>query len=349
MSLKLLIGLLLAAYFTATPLKAAEFAFVPFANLTGWEQDDHQQALEVFRQSCANIQSTADIPASDWRGVCALATINSGSAKRFFETHFRPVQITESNDSLFTGYFEPVLLGSRYQTSEFKYPLYGVPPELPSGQVWKTRAELESGTLAGRGLELVWLNDPVDAFFVHVQGSSRFTMRDGSVIRLGFAGRNGHQYRSVGRQMIELGLLQSGQASLEKIRDWVRNNPRSGQMALQLNPSFIFFQELEIPADQGPIGALQFPLTPMRSIAVDPDYTPLGAPAYVMMPAGSASVNRLMIAQDTGSAINGAQRADIFFGSGETAGKDAGRIRYTGQLITLVPRATALRLSGRMN
>ncbi len=349
MIFKTLYGLLLAAILAASPLKAAEFAFVPFANLTGWAQDNHQQALEVFAKSCGSIRSTDDIPASDWRGVCALAQTNPGPAKRFFETHFRPVRITRGDDSLFTGYFEPVLPGSRHQTVEYKYPLYGVPPELPRGQVWKTRAELESGVLSGRGLELVWLNDPVDAFFVHVQGSSRFTLTDGSVIRLGFANRNGHQYRSVGRQMIELGLLQSGQASIGKIRAWVRANPGSGEMALQLNPSFIFFQELEIPADLGPIGALQYPLTAMRSIAVDPDFTPLGAPAYVMMPAGSASINRLMIAQDTGSAINGAQRADIFFGSGLDAGNNAGRIRYSGQLITLVPRATALRLSGRMN
>ena len=340
-------GLLIVALFVATPLKAADIAFVPFANLNGWAQDNHRQALQVFAESCDDIRSTAQIPSSDWRGVCALAKTNYGAARQFFEQHFRPVRITQGSSSLFTGYFEPVLPGSRQRNQVYKYPLYSVPPDLPEDGIWKSRAELESGILADRGLELVWLNDPVDAFFVHVQGSSRFNLTDGTTMRLGFAGRNGHPYRSVGRQMIELGLLNDGQASIAKIRDWVRGHSEAGQMALQLNPSFIFFQELNIPDNRGPIGALQYPLTALRSIAVDPDFTPLGAPAWLAMAAGSASIDRLMIAQDTGSAINGAQRADIFFGSGMQAGNDAGRIRYSGQLITLVPRATALRLTGR--
>lgn len=349
MSLKSTIGLLLAAFLLATPLKAAEFTFVPFVNLNGWSQDNHREALRVFANSCDDIRATDQIPASDWRGVCALARTHVGSATGFFENQFRPVRITIDDSSLFTGYFEPVLDGSRTRTSVYKYPLYAVPPELPQGDVWKSRAELESGVLENRGLELVWLNDPVDAFFVHVQGSSRFNLRDGTTMRLGFAGRNGHRYRSVGRQMIELGLLETGQASIAKIRDWVRGHPDAGEMALQLNPSFIFFQELQIDESLGPIGALQYPLTAMRSIAVDPRYTPLGAPAWLSMPAGSASIHRLMVAQDTGSAIKGAQRADIFFGSGMRAGNDAGRTRYSGQLITLVPRATALRLTGRVD
>lgn len=340
--------LLLAAFLAATPLRAAEFAFVPFADLNGWDQDAQQEALDVFTTSCTSIRSTDDIPASDWGGVCALAQVHVGSAKGFFETHFRPVRITDGERSLFTGYFEPELPGSRQRTDVFKYPLYAVPPELPRGEIWKSRAEIQTGILAGRGLELVWLDNPVDAFFVHIQGSSRFNMRDGSVLRLGFAGRNGHKYKSVGRQMIELGLLQSGQASAGRIRDWVHANPERGRLVLQLNPSFIFFQELDLPEDLGPRGALQYPLTPMRSIAVDPDFTPLGAPAWVDMPAGAATVNRLMIAQDTGSAINGAQRADIFYGSGLQAGTDAGAIRYAGELVTLVPRSTALRLTGRV-
>ncbi len=347
MSFKTIIGLLFAAIAAATPLKAAEFTFVPYGEISGWPQDNHRAALQVFADSCAAIRATADIPASDWRGVCALARTHPGPARQFFETQFRAVRITQGNSSLFTAYYEPILNGSRQRTNVFRYPLYAVPPELPRGQQWKSRAELETGILNGRGLELVWLDNPVDAFFVHIQGSSRFNLTDGSTIRLGFAGRNGHPYRSVGRQMIELGLLTSGQASMQGIRNWVRSNGDAGLVALQLNPSFIFFQELQIPDNLGPIGALQYPLTKMRSIAVDPDFTPLGAPAWVAMPAGAASVNQLMIAQDTGSAINGAQRADLFFGSGIRAGNDAGRIRYPGQLLTLVPRATALRLTGR--
>ncbi len=349
MTRKLFHWLLLFTVVATTPLRAADIAFVPFNDLLGWAQDDHQQALQVFVKSCDDIRSTPQIPAQDWRGVCALAKVNAGSARRFFETHFRPVRITHGAHSLFTGYFEPILPGSRIRTDVFRYPLYGVPPELPVGTVWKSRAELESGVLAGRGLELVWLKDRVDAFFVHVQGSSRFNLTNGTTMRLGFAGRNGHRYRSVGRQMIELGLLRDGQASMANIRAWVLAHPDAAEMVMQLNPSFIFFRELTIDANLGPLGALQHPLTRMRSIAVDPEFTPLGAPAWLIMPAGSASINRLMVAQDTGSAIKGAQRADIFYGSGITAGNDAGRIRYSGQLITLVPRATALRLTGRVD
>ncbi|MBL4806578.1 MAG: MltA domain-containing protein [Rhodobacteraceae bacterium] len=341
-------GALLAAVFAATPAAATDFTFVPFSNVSGWNQDSQRQALRVFSASCRSIRSTPEIPASDWQDVCARARSNFGSAQRFFERNFAPVRITHGNSVLFTAYFEPVLDGSRMRTEIFRYPLYGVPPDLPRGQVWKSRAELETSYLQGRGLELVWLDDPVDAFFVHVQGSSRFNLTDGSTMRLGFAGRNGHRYRSVGRQMMELGLLR-GSASIAEIREWVRLHPGAGEMALQLNPSFIFFQELQIDDDKGPIGALQHPLTAMRSIAVDPGYTPLGAPVWIAMAGGAASINQLMVAQDTGSAINGAQRADIYFGSGVAAGEAAGRIHYSGQMLTLVPRATALRLTGRAN
>jgi len=349
MSRKITLGLLFAALFAAAPLKAAEFTYVPFADLSGWQQDNHRLALDVFARSCDDIRSTAQVPASAWQNVCNLAKARPANPRLFFESQFLPVRITEGNNSLFTAYYEPVLQGSLVRTEQFKYPLYAVPPELPRGEVWKSRAQLEDGILANRGLELVWLNDPVDALFVHIQGSSRFILPDGSTLRLGFAGRNGHPYRSVGRQMAELGLLREGQAGVEQIRDWVHLHPAAGAMALQLNPSFIFFRVVQIDASLGPIGALQYPLTAGRSIAVDPDFTPMGAPAWVMMPAGSASIARLMIAQDTGSAITGAQRADIFFGSGPEAGRLAGRIRYPGQLITLLPRAVAIRLTGRGN
>lgn len=327
-------------------VNAATITQVTFASITGWEQDDHTSGLQAFRRGCESMRSTSQIPSHEWDMVCALARSGPGPAKAFFEQNFTPVRISNGTRALFTGYYEPELHGARHETDRFRFPLYRVPPEVQIGETWNTRAEIENGLLEGRELELVWLDNPVDAFFVHVQGSARILLNDGSVMRVGFAGRNGHRYRSVGRELMRRGILTGNQISMQGIRAWAAKNPIAAETALQHNTSFIFFQELEIPEELGPIGALQVPLTPLRSIAVDDTYTPLGAPVWVHMNGGAASINRLMVAQDTGSAVNGAQRADIYYGSGEAAGDKAGRIRYSGEMITLIPNSTAARLRG---
>jgi len=317
-----------------------------FADIPGWAQDDQNPALVAFGLGCDAIGSTAKMPRFEWNMVCALAQTGPGPAKAFFEQNFTPVRISNGTEALFTGYFEPELNGSRTRTETYKYPLYRAPPEVESGVPWRTRAEIEGGLLAGRNLELVWLDNLVDAFFVHVQGSARVQLEDGSLMRVGFAGRNGYIYRSAGRELVRHGILSGDQAGIPGLRAWAENNPAAARTALQYNDSFIFFRELDIPDALGPLGALQVPLTPMRSIAVDEAYTPLGAPVWVKMEGGAESLNRLMVAQDTGSAVKGAQRADIYYGSGAAAGDKAGRIRYSGDMITLIPNATAARLRG---
>ena len=335
--------------FFAIPVAAGAVTYtvVPFENLSGWSEDDQAASLQAFRRGCTDMRPTRDIPLREWDQVCVLARSGAGPARAFFEQNFTPVRISNGTRALFTGYFEPVLHGSRHKSDNHPYPLYQRPPEVQDGVTWKTRAEIENGLLTGRGLELVWLDNRVDAFFVHVQGSARIELDDDSSMRIGFAGRNGHRYSSVGRELVRRGVIPLNQASIQGIRNWAAGNPQAAQEALQHNASFIFFQELDIPDNLGPIGALQVPLTPLRSIAVDDTYTPLGAPVWVRMVAGSESLSRLMVAQDTGSAVNGAQRANIFYGSGTAAGDRAGNILYSGEMITLLPNATAARLGSQ--
>ena len=334
----------LAAFCLPVSLSAATFTAVSFSSISGWQQDDHATALAAFARSCGGMRSTPAIPVREWDKVCVLAKAGPGPARAFFEQNFTPVRISTGVRALFTGYYEPELNGSRTKTEKFRFPLYRRPPEIQTGEAWQSRAEIDNGALEGRELELVWLDNPVDAFFVHVQGAARVRMADGSFMRVGFAGRNWQPYRSVGRELIRQGVLTPDQASMQGIRAWVAANPAAGRLALQHNTSFIFFQELEIPDELGPLGALRVPLAPLRSVAVDDSHTPLGAPVWINMSAGAHSLSQLMVAQDTGSAVNGAQRADIFYGSGDAAGDKAGNIRYSGEMITLIPNATAARL-----
>lgn len=328
-------------------LSAATYTQLTFSSISGWEQDNLAPALEAFARSCDSIRATAAISVREWDKVCALARSGPGPARYFFEQNFTPVRISNGSRALFTGYYEPELEGSRHKTEKFRFPLYRRPPEIQTGVAWHNRAEIENGALEGRGLELVWLDNRVDAFFVHVQGAARIRLGNGRFMRVGFAGRNWQRYRSVGRELIRQGVLTPNQASMQGIRAWAAANPSAAVLALQHNTSFIFFQELEIPDNLGPVGALQVPLSPLRSVAVDDSHIPLGAPVWIDMDAGANSLNQLMVAQDTGSAVNGAQRADIFYGSGDAAGDKAGNIRYSGEMITLIPNATAARLRGQ--
>jgi len=308
-----------------------------FSELNGWEDDDHNAALEAFLRTCIDFRE------ADWQSLCALAQQQGDNARAYFELFFRPVLIGGDRAALFTGYFEPELNGSRVQTGRFQYPIYRTPPEVTG--LWHTRAEIEGeNILAGRGLEIAWIDDPVEVFFLQIQGSGRVRLTDGTMIRVGYGGRNGHEYRSVGQELVRRGVYEPHQVSAQVIQSWVRRNPEEGQALLWHNPSYVFFREVSIsdPAD-GPLGAMNRSITMLRTVAVDPTFTPLGAPVWIEK-GGEDPLRRLMIAQDTGSAIQGPQRADVFYGTGDLAGLAAGRIRDRGRMVVLLPIEQALSL-----
>lgn len=301
-----------------------------FSDLNGWDEDDHESARDVFLSTCMDRQE------ADWQALCAAGQ-DMPNARQFFELFFRPVLIEDGQDMVFTGYFEPELTGSRYRSGRFQYPVYRYPSEA-SNKPWLSRRQiLESGVMAGRGLEIAWVDDPVELFFLQIQGSGRIRLNEGGVVRVGYGGNNGHSYRSIGKELIRRGTLLAHQASAATIQSWVRRNPVAGQELLYHNPSYVFFREVtRVPADKGPLGAMNRSITKLRSVAVDPRYTPLGAPVWIEKD-GKSPMRRLMVAQDTGSAIKGAQRADIFFGTGDEAGQRAGELKDPGRMVVLLP------------
>jgi peptidoglycan lytic transglycosylase A len=304
-----------------------------FDDLDQWSRDDHAAALSVFLNTCK------DMDDPDWSTLCALAHAQKPeTARSFFELFFRPVLIKDGADPLFTGYFEPELDGSRRQSSRFRYPVYKMPPEARGANSWLTRRQIRTGgAMANRGLEIAWVDDPVELFFLQIQGSGRIRLPGQQTIRVGYAGFNGHSYRSIGAELVRRGIYTVHQVSAQVIKNWVRRNPEAGRELLFHNPSYVFFRELRnISADQGPRGAMNRSITTLRSVAVDPKFTPLGAPVWLEKD-GKLPIRRLMIAQDTGSAIKGAQRADVFFGTGDMAGEAAGRIRDPGRMVVLMP------------
>lgn len=317
------------AVMTTAPQTYAEI--LRFADLEGWAEDDHRAALASFRETCDLLTD------DDWVPLCRLAADAGDTpegARQFFELFFRPVVIG-SPPALFTGYFEPELDGSPVRTPRFAWPIYRRPPELQDGQVYLSRGEIERGALRGRGLELAWLDDPVDVYFLQVQGSGRIRMPDGRVMRVGYAGRNGHEYRSVGQEMVRRGTHSMDQVSAQEIASYVRN--QAGTELLNINPSYVFFRKVdEVPAEKGPIGAMGRSITAFRSVAIDPSFTPLGAPVWVEK-AGADPIRSLMVAQDTGGAIKGPQRADIFYGTGRAAGEAAGTVKDGGRMVLLLP------------
>lgn len=332
-------ALVLAAGVMSAPAGRAEV--LDFSELRGWQADDHQAALQTFVATCDLVEGP------EWAPLCALAPQAMGSAasaRAFFELFFRPVMVG-SPPALFTGYYEPELSGSTSRTPRFAYPIYRMPPELPPGTVWYGREEIETrGLLRGRGLEIAWLEDPVEVYFLMVQGSGRIRLQDGSVIRIGYGGKNNQPYKSIGQELVRRGTHSMADVSAREIRSWVKANPAAGAALLNENPSFVFFRKIgNLPADRGPIGAMTRSLTAMRSVAVDPAYVPMGAPVWIEKD-GPVPLNRLMVAQDTGGAITGEQRADIFFGTGFDAGEAAGQIKDGGRMVILLPieRAYAL-------
>lgn len=332
----LLAGLALTS---AAMAEGTQSRLLDWAELDGWALDDHGEALRVFQETCG------DLPLGDWPAICALSA-KEIAPRQFFETFFRPVLITDEEKPLFTGYFEPELPGSRISDARFRYPLYKRPNDVPQGAPWLTREQIEtSGVLDGRDLEIVWLEDPVDKFFLQIQGSGRISLPDGEKVRVGYGGKNGHPYKSVGQELIRRGIFQEHEVSAQIIRAWVNKNPEQGKELLRHNPSYVFFREVSrVPADRGPLGAMNRSITSGRTVAVDADIVPLGAPVWIEKD-GKSPLRRLMVAQDTGSAIKGAQRADIFYGTGKDAGEIAGRVRDGGRMVVLLPIEDAFALA----
>ncbi len=322
---------------------AAEVSYtmLDFSQLDGWEKDNHASALKVFLETCPDLKD------QDWHSLCALAQSQapklaqpdgSLAARSFFELFFRPVLIEDGAPALFTGYFEPELEGSRYRTARYRYPVYKMPPEASINSPWLSRRDILTGdAMQGRGLEIAWVDDPVELFFLQIQGSGRIKLNSGGTLRVGYGGANGHPYRSIGMEMVRRGIYKAHQVSAQVIKSWVRRNPVDGSELLLHNPSYVFFREIrKIRPSKGPLGAMNRSITTLRSLAVDPKYTPLGAPVWVEKD-GETKMRRLMIAQDTGSAIKGAQRGDIFYGTGDSAGQAAGRLRDPGRMVVLLP------------
>lgn len=329
------LGAIMAALISG-PALSSDAKLLDWADLHGWASDDHALARSVFLETCADLSN------NDWPAICALAS-KEGDPKTFFETFFRPVLVTDGEPGLFTGYYEPELYGSRKRSPRFSVPLYRRPDDAPGAGPWLTRAQIEeSGVLENRGLEIAWVENSVDKFFLQVQGSGRIRLESGESLRVGYGGKNGHPYKSVGRELVRRGIFEEHQVSARVIRNWVKNNPAEGRDLLHHNPSYVFFRDVSrVAPDRGPLGAMNRSITNGRTLAVDPEFVPLGAPVWVEKE-GADPIRRLMIAQDTGSAIKGAQRGDIFFGSGDDAGREAGRVRDGGRMVVLLPIEEAL-------
>lgn len=332
---------------------------VSFDDLTGWSADDHLAALATFARSCRAMARrgralkalSRKVSAKAVTRVCREAvalsgTADAGTARAFFERNFAPFRVLDgADDGLFTGYFEPQYAGSRKRSLTYHVPLYRKPPDFR--QPYLDRRQIERGALDGRGLELVFLESLVDAFFIHVQGSARIALDDGTVMRVGFAAKSGHPYTPIGRVLIDRGALERENVSMQTIRAWLERNPTEAQAVMWHNRSFIFFREAAIsdPA-LGPLGAQGVNLTALRSIAVDKSLYSYGLPMWLdttLTVDGSSPAepfHRLMIAQDTGSAIKGAIRADVFTGSGDRAGDIAGFMKQKGGLTVLLPKVS---------
>jgi len=348
-------------------------------DLPGWGSDDLAPALGALLESCK--ASKAGLPTD----LCADAAKQLGASnaglKAFFEARFMPRQVINGDgtrEGLITGYYEPLLKGSRKRSKAYAWPLYGVPDDLLTIDLGELYPELKGARVRGRldgrrvlpywsreelaqrgrqlaGDVLFWLADPIELFFLQVQGSGRIDLDDGTRARVAYADQNGHPYRSIGRWLVDRGELKVEQASLDGIRNWAREHPARLDELLNANPSFVFFREVAGPngnstgkgaarsasKDVGPAGTLGVPLTPGRSLAVDPRTIPLGAPVWLATthPGTGKPLQRLMNAQDTGGAIKGGVRADYFWGFGPEAGVLAGRMRPQGRLWVLLPRA----------
>ena len=323
-------------------------------------QDEAARALGAFRASCPAVTTRNDgsglSQPADWQAVCRqAASLDASYAPGFFYYGFDWLKVGDGR-AFATGYYEPEIEGSRTPQPGY-VPIYRLPADLvrctkpdgttgrgridPTGTcvLYFTRAEIEDGALAGRGLELAWAKDPVDLFFLEIQGSGRIRFDDGSVMRVGYAGQNGRDYVAIGRLLRDRGILPPGGANMQAIKDWIRANPDQGRALMRENLSYVFFKELTGP---GPLGALNVAVTPHASVATDPNYVPLGAPIYIAR-ADRHEIDGLWVAQDTGGAIKGPNRFDTFWGAGPEAVAIAGGMSASGEALILVPKGVGAR------
>jgi len=245
--------------------------------------------------------------------------------------------VPAASEVFVTGYHEPTLTARRSRDARFRHPIYRMPQ---GGGALPTRAEIDAGALSGRGLELFWVDDPIELFFLHVQGSGRLELDDGSVVRIGYAGSNGKTYRAIGAVLVERGVLRREEATAPAIKAYLRAHPGEAPAILRENPRYVFFQARAARAEQGPRGALDVPLVPYRSVAVDPALVPLGSIGHLRVPLPTGETfSALVVAMDTGTAIKGPGRIDLFCGPDERAARIAGELRHPGQLVWLEPRS----------
>lgn len=342
------------------PTTKATFVPVRFADLDGWADDQHDEALAAFRLSASRSTGVAD---ADVRAVAP----GRDAARAFFERHFVPHRVVHDGAAGFlTGYYEPVFDGSMLPTERYPVPVYRRPPDLvnliaesergakadqPSHarrtadgtlEPYATRAEIAAGALAGRGLEQLYLADPIDLFFMQVQGSGRIRLPDGRLIRVTYDGKNGHPYTSIGRALVDSGTIAASDMSLATLRAWLAEDEARARVTMGLNHSYVFFRALDERTEPGPQGVLGTELRPGRSLAVDTGFHALGTPIWVLAPElrhfDGRPFARLMVAQDVGSAIRGPERGDIYFGSGLEAGARAGITKHVGRFVVLLPR-----------
>ncbi|HVO01217.1 MAG TPA: MltA domain-containing protein [Candidatus Cybelea sp.] len=341
-----------------TPSHSLALVATDFAALPGWNADHLAEAIPAFNNSCAAFARWPDDKplggdayaghAADWRPACAAAALvqpgDDTAAAKFLAAYFQPYLALDrgAETGLFTGYYETEVEGSRKPGGLYTVPLY----RAPAAPVSFTRAEIDAGALKGKGLELIWLKDPVDAFILQIQGSGLVKLTDGSLTRVGYAGNNGQDFVGVAKLMIQAGLIPKDQASMQSVRAWLKAHPAEAKGWMEKNPRFIFFRELDASGGlpPGPAGALGVTLTPTRSMAVDPGFLPLGIPVWLdtRSPDGTP-LQRLMLAQDVGSAIKGPVRGDLFWGTGEPALDFAGRMKSGGRYYVLLPKAVAAR------
>ena len=334
-----------------------------WSDLPEWQAENPSQAWDAFLIGCRAL-----VKQDAWRDICTVADSiqrpDRETARRFFESSLTPYQLVDAEgreEGLITGYYEPLLRGSRKPSARYRHPVFGVPddllvvdltevyPELKGMRLrgrldgrrivpYYDRGQIELGQAAIRGREIAWVDDAIELFFLQIQGSGRIALEGGETLRIGYADQNGHPYRSIGRLLVERGEMPLEKASMQGIQTWARANPARVTELLNQNASYVFFREL--PAElTGPLGALGVPLTARRSVAIDPRVVPLGAPVYLATtwPLSSRPLNRLMLGQDTGGAIRGAIRADFFWGFGPDAAREAGRMRQPLRMWVLLP------------
>ena len=370
-------------------IPSSQYAPVAWSDIAGWNEDDHLAAYKAFRISCRSIAEQQS-PVSDpkalgtslrepCRAAKALDLSDSAKAKAFFEENFRALRISRLGEDagFVTGYYEPVIDGSRTQTDVYNVPVYRRPSNLfvrgfkqsaaslpNKGQVFRKigrrklvpyydRGEIEDGAIAGRGLEICWLKSQTDLLFSQIQGSARVHLEDGSTIRINYDAHNGYPYTAVGRILIDRGIIPKEQMSMQRIREWMDQNPDGAKELRRANRAYVFFREVNLSDKDEAVGAQGVPLTPGRSIAVDKALHVYGTPFFIEgeLPIESelskTPFRRLMVAQDTGSAITGPARADIYYGAGVDAGRVSGRFRHNMRFVILVPKSLdpALRAS----